>query len=175
MKESGTTNVMLSSLQYLKTHTLAIHDRIKNDNCDFCGKSFSYKSALEKHVNSIHSNDPNKHKCDSCGKSFTQARTIRIHFKMVHEGQKNHKCDSCSKYFSTPQSLRNHIKAIHDGTKDQKCSSCGKSFTQAGYLKKHIYSKSLINKSLISTILAIRRFSRESNSLISTIFCYIKC
>ena len=37
----------------------------------------------------------------------------------------------------------------------------------------HQYSNSLINKSLNSTILAIRRFFREDNSLISTIFYYM--
>ena len=68
------------------------------------------------------------HKCESCGKSFSQKMNLKRHIHTVHEGHKDYKCESCGKSFSGAQYLKKHIHTIHEGNKDNKCESCGKFF-----------------------------------------------
>ena len=79
------------------------------------------------------------YKCESCGKSFTRRQSLKKHVHAIHEGHKNHKCPSCGKCFSQAENLKTHFNTVHEGHKYFKCKSCNKSFSSAGYLKRHIY------------------------------------
>ena len=46
-------NASFSTKSHLKTHEDSIHKRIKFD-CQECGKQFKQKGALTKHINTIH-------------------------------------------------------------------------------------------------------------------------
>ena len=61
---------------------------MKDQNCDYCGKSFSEAGKLKSHVKAVHEGEKD-YKCDFCGKCFTQAYNLRMHVKTVHEGVKN--------------------------------------------------------------------------------------
>ena len=39
------------------------------------------------------------HKCNPCGKYFTLKHNVEKHIKFVHENIKEAKCDSCDKEF----------------------------------------------------------------------------
>ena len=71
---------------------------LKCDQCDD-NKTFSKFSDLKIHVDNVHQQLKNN-KCDICGKDFSKQIGLKTHIKNVHEGQKNYKCDHCDKYLS---------------------------------------------------------------------------
>ena len=75
--------------------------------------------------------------CECCGKSFSQAEILKKHIHRVHEGHKDFKCISCGKLFSKAGNLKKHTHTVHEGRKDHKCGFCGKSFFLANHLKNH--------------------------------------
>ena len=89
----------------------------KNYKCGSCGKSFSQKSNLKKHIHTVHEGLKD-HKCEFCGKSFFDASTLKKHILTVHEGQKNYKCELCGKSFSSADALKYHNRTRHDGHKN---------------------------------------------------------
>ena len=51
-------------------------------------------------------------KCGSCGKSFSERGKLKKHIHTVHEGHKDYKCESCGKSFSTSGDLKRHINDL---------------------------------------------------------------
>ena len=80
--------------------------------CDFCGKSFSESSVLERHILGFHQH----YTCDACSKIFARRGGLKKHIHIVHEGHKDYKCDSCGKAWTDARPLKNHINS-------GKCSS----------------------------------------------------
>ena len=115
-----------------------IEDDLNQDmdyKCKFCGKPFSQKEAMKKHINKSHKGKK-VYKCKSCGKSLARG-SLKKHIHTVHGGHKDYKCESCSKSFSQVSGLKRHIQTIHETQKDYKCESCGKLFSQAINLNLH--------------------------------------
>ena len=54
------------------------------------------------------------HKCVICGKSFSFKKNLRRHINIVHEGKRDYKCDVCGKCYSEFRGLKYHIKNVHD-------------------------------------------------------------
>ena len=50
--------------------------------------------------------------CKICGKEFSQKSALERHLIIVHEGQKNHKCDRCPKSFGQAYNLKQHIAYV---------------------------------------------------------------
>ena len=61
------------------------------------------------------------YKCESCGKSFSQKRYLQKHIYTVHEDNKHYNCKSCDKSFTYPYNLKKHIQTVHEGHKDYQC------------------------------------------------------
>ena len=51
--------------------------------CPTCGNSFTFKSALSRHISSVHKRR-RKHSCGQCGKLFSRKEYLRCHFKTKH-------------------------------------------------------------------------------------------
>ena len=58
-----------------------------------------------------------EHTCDVCRKSFTWKSNLTRHINTIHLGFKNHPCDKCNMNFSLKSNLTRHINAIHLGLK----------------------------------------------------------
>ncbi|CAG9857343.1 unnamed protein product [Phyllotreta striolata] len=132
------------------TH-LRVHKekKIKIFVCQYCSKTFSRQSRLDRHVR-IHTGE-RPFVCTTCGKSFRQDTDLSRHVDS-HSDKKNYQCQHCGKMYYTKPSLYTHIITSHFPKRKYKtnttsytkryrrnvlCTICGKSFSSMGSLKVH--------------------------------------
>ena len=65
----------------LQTHIKCVHDRLKEHQCNICGKTYSTMKYLKRHKHK-------DYKCEFCSKSFSQAERLKNHTDKIHEGSK---------------------------------------------------------------------------------------
>ena len=107
--------------------------------CEECGKGFSYKSGLLRHVashnkfkgfkcevkgceNSYHSQSSlTRHKktadyqdCPECGYRLCSKDSMNRHFKSVHLKVKPCRCPTCERHFPCKSDLARHVKSFHE-------------------------------------------------------------
>ncbi|KAM3848733.1 uncharacterized protein M6D78_005284 [Vipera latastei] len=95
-------------------------------SCPLCGRAFTRKSSLNRHL-IIHTGEK-PYKCSHCGKSFNRKTNLLSH-EMVHARDKSYQCSDCGKNFK-PKWGVNAYQIDHTGEKVYKCISCKKSFRQ---------------------------------------------
>ena len=83
--------------------------------CKSCGKLFSSKTNLKKHMHTIHEGHKD-YKCDFCNKLFNQEPNLKKHVYAVHVGHKPFKCE-CGKLFSQKVNMNRHKNKVHGGLK----------------------------------------------------------
>ena len=101
--------------------------------CSDCGKKYSEKSCLLKHIKSAHKGI--KHICHLCGYKGTTSTCVKNHIKSMHEGI-TYSCDLCTSVFKFKGGLNSHIKSAHDGIR-YACNFCDYKATQPNGLKYH--------------------------------------
>lgn len=114
-------------------------------SCENCGKTFTRKYHLERHL--LHTSCCPEIKtkdhlsCEVCGKSFTRVDNLRMHLR-AHLGVKSRsrlfECSYCEKSFYGSSLLNIHIRT-HTGDKPFKCGweGCDKAFPSSGAQTKH--------------------------------------
>ncbi|KAG5673156.1 hypothetical protein PVAND_003224 [Polypedilum vanderplanki] len=113
--------------------------------CEKCGKSFTRKYHLERHLTHTQCNPGTFKKeefnCEVCGKVFSRVDNLRMHLR-AHLGQKSRsrdfQCPYCEKSFYGSSLLNIHIRS-HTREKPYLCDweNCGKGFPSSGALTKH--------------------------------------
>ncbi|KAL1513114.1 hypothetical protein ABEB36_002576 [Hypothenemus hampei] len=119
--------------QGLVRHLKETHERIKNFECDICGRHFATKRNVEEHRR-IHTNE-RPYVCDTCGKSFKQKASLFVHNRS-HSTEFSFSCSECSQKFRTKRSLLMHATK-HTGEKPFSCDVCGRNFRIKYELKRH--------------------------------------
>lgn len=135
--------------------------------CHKCGKIFTYKSYLERHIKYVCPDSTGRtwkcsycgkafqypcylrrhvrshtgespYKCDKCDRAFVRSTDLQRHIRN-HTGEKPYQCSQCSRAFARSTDLKRHMRT-HTGEKPYKCWQCGKSFSQSGSLQTHIHT-----------------------------------
>ena len=132
--------------------------------CEECGKDFSSRDNLNKHIKYIHSLNKPQYICNLCGKILSSTKALDSHHQAFHEIRElKCKCKLCGKFFvdsaalrhhmkthteektSCPvcgikvRKLKNHLDSIHTKDEDKKfqCLECGKGFMDLRKLEYH--------------------------------------
>ena len=75
--------------------------------------------------------------CVRCGKEFTVKNSLIRHVKNFHENPERFKCGICEKKFSRLDCLQRHRNDIHFKKSTAQCEFCGKTVSRERYLKTH--------------------------------------
>lgn len=92
----------------------------KVHQCEFCAKTFMWKSVLDEHRRTHTKEKP--HKCNVCGVGFGSYAGLWKH-RVVHIDSKPFECQVCHKCFKRSIQLKYHME-IHTGTETLKCDTC---------------------------------------------------
>lgn len=93
----------------LDRHMISQHSRFV---CEECGKTFSTKVILHRHIQSVH-NNIKLHACEFCSRCFSRQSHLRQHL-LIHTGKRLFACDLCDKTFTQKPGLLSHRK-LHPG------------------------------------------------------------
>ncbi|CAB1426595.1 unnamed protein product [Pleuronectes platessa] len=102
--------------------------------CSFCGKRFSLKGNLNRHIRDHTGERP--FPCTGCDKSFKDSGSLTAHMR-CHTGEQPYSCLFCGKSFSGRGNMTRHMR-IHTGEKPFTCSVCNKSFHVKEHLSRHM-------------------------------------
>ena len=63
-------------------------------------------------MKSVHESLKN-HESEACGKSFSKKSNLEKHLKLVHENRRDFTCDVCNKKLVSNSNLERHIQQFH--------------------------------------------------------------
>lgn len=92
----------------------------KLHQCEYCSKTFMWKSVLDEHRRTHTKEKP--HKCNVCGVGFGSYAGLWKH-RVVHVDNKPFECQECHKRFKRSIQLKYHME-LHTGTETLQCDTC---------------------------------------------------
>ena len=138
-------NTVLSNKKNLERHKLSVHQKLENEQCDICGRKFSFIFEVRAHKQKVHdgmkrilnsSIDENSSKCEICEATFASRKYLIGHLKKIHETETRYNCPLCDKTFSNKSNMISHSQSAHENSNHQ-CKTCGKTFRTKLRLKIH--------------------------------------
>ncbi|XP_061916148.1 zinc finger protein OZF-like isoform X1 [Entelurus aequoreus] len=124
---------IFSQKSYVVRH-MRTHTGEQLFSCSVCDKGISSKSNMVKHMRTHTEEKP--FSCSVCSKIFSQKSYVVKHMK-THTAEKLFSCSVCGKKISVKSNMVKHMRT-HTGEKPFKCSLCGKTFTQKSTIKSHM-------------------------------------
>lgn len=125
---------LFASRMKLYQHNITVHTK-GHFPCSSCEKTYTVKSALQKHIVKNHKT---KVPCEVCGKTFAPGMFMNKHMKS--HGPPQFKCsyNECSKEFHSRSALGYHITSQHNPCATANCPNCGISYNSVRNLNRHI-------------------------------------
>jgi len=115
-------------------------------HCKLCTKTFSAKSGLTSHTESVH--------CKFCPQKFSKKAHLLAHVRAVHD-----KISNFEQKFSWESALKVHVDSVHN-RREYVCILCLQKFTNQSQLVSHL--KTVHSKVLVSCSLCRKKFSSKS-------------
>ena len=129
--------------------------------CPSCGKSFSTRLNLERHIKSKHQRVKD-HQCPDCGKSFVDSTRLKEH-RWIHTNHKPYPCAQCDKSFRHKSHLKHHQAKDHGTSKPFECDICHKSFCYRYELVNHSASHQQSSKKRNKVVLDMRHCQENTD------------
>ena len=123
----------------LKIHLDHVHKKVeKKFHCNICNKWYSFKVQLKNHKKFVHEGI-REEVCDKCGKGFFTKCKLKAHLGTVHDVEAfKYNCHLCTKTFGTKYNLDTHVAGVHEKVRFE-CEFCENlSFSQKASLSTHI-------------------------------------
>ena len=107
-----------------------------NHSCRHCGKLFTRKVSVMRHIQRIHSSTETKLHCQTCSKSYKDRNSYKQHVRTKHNGIFRYTCKECGKGCNRLMDYKVHL-STHTGKKLFKCDICSEEFLWKHYLTVH--------------------------------------
>ncbi|CAL8068553.1 unnamed protein product [Orchesella dallaii] len=143
----------------LQRHVEASHSGVRSHVCEHCGKSYTTRAYLQKHLNIKHQVEVNsikRHQCPSCKESFGRKEAMESHVLKcdpVAAAKVMPTCNICGRpimYGSMKTAMEKHV-ITHMSVEEREefwkekgkekikllCHICGKEFTSKRMLERH--------------------------------------
>ncbi|XP_033231815.1 zinc finger protein 681-like [Belonocnema kinseyi] len=134
--------------RYLVLHTKFDCGVMPQFACKLCGKRFTRKCNVTRHMNSVHMRLANaavkpEFMCDFCGHKANRKCNLADHITSRHlqTSTQRYNCDKCLRSYTWSSALNRHKRLEHGAVKPQFiCDYCGYKTSMKSSLSRHITS-----------------------------------